>query len=406
MTFEAVFDAFKRTREHIDGQQTGAQYRFVSDRLERARELLRMWLDIYELYARGYQAEVATWSKPFIIRNLSLCGRGLEKKMPSIFQPRIPSEVYVILNDLFSELGYGSDFYIVAEEDGFEQRSFYDEIYGQSLKNLHPPRRVSPEESSRLMSEIQRKDLPILYYERGQHDNALSWPLLLHEALHWLYENEGLSALTTKIIKKPTWVNEVLIDIYISNMFGPAYATSLVSYLSRYPHEETLSHPHFIVRLYACFKYLVDLVASKKLPSPLDAEVHEAMEYIEEFQNGYEDMLKEIQDPLNEIYEKTSSAIIQKISQKTKSFVSLIEDLELKKKDTKVLSPKEYPTKEIFLTTDVQDYYASGVPIAAQPRVLFNSFISKKYLEKSVNALFVQESLKRYYVRKKWLSIT
>jgi hypothetical protein len=401
---EAVFDAFKRTREHIDRQQTKASYRFVSTRLEKAQEIFRMWLDVYELYANGYKADIATWSKPFIVKSLSLCGRGLEKKLPSIFEPRIPSEVYILLNDLFDELGCGSNCYIVAEEDGFEQRSFYDEIYKQSLKNLRPPRTVSVEQDLRLMNAIQEKDLPILYYERGQHDNALCWPLLLHEALHWLYIGEGLDKLETKIEKKPPWLNEVLIDIYVSHLFGPAYAMSLVSYLSRYPHEETLSHPHYAVRLYACFRYLIELVESKKLPSPLNEEVYGAMKYVEEFQRLSEE-LEEIQEQLNEIYEKTCAPILGIISGKTKPFASRIEDLQNKKKEATRLSPKEYPLKEIFLTTDVQNYYDWGVPIAAEPKVLFNSFISKKYVDRGIDALFVRESLKRYHVRRRWLVI-
>lgn len=405
VSFEAVFEAFNRTREHIARQQTKVAYGFVTSALERARDLFWKWLDIYQLYAKGYQAEVATWSKPFIARELSLCGRGLERKLPSIFQPKIPPEVYIILYDLFGSLSHSSDSFILAEEDGFEQKSFYDEIYMQSLKNLSPPRKVSAEEDKRLKEDIQKQDLAILYYERGQHDNALSWPLLLHEALHWLYNAVGLGALEEKIRDKPSWINEVLIDIYVSSFFGPAYATALVSYLSRYPHEETLSHPHFIVRLYTCYSYLVNLVASRKLPAPLGKEVQEALEYIGTFQAPFEDMLQDIKEPLKGIFEKTNEAILENISSKTKPFAALMQDLEQTKKGVKFLSPKEYSKKEVFLTTDVQEYYSLGIPVAAEPRVLFNSFIAKNYIDKSINTLFVQESLKKYYVRKKWSSM-
>jgi len=405
VSFEAIFEAFKRTKEHIERQQTKAPYEFVAERLEGTRELLIMWLNIYELYANGYRREVATWSKPDLIRNLSICGRGLEKKLVSYFQTKIPFEVYVLLDSFFNELKR-TEFYIVAEADGFEQKSIYDEIYGQSLRNVSAPRTVELSRNEQLMKEIMKRDMAILYYEQGQHDNALSWPLLLHEALHWLYKSEGLASLEKKVDKKPSWINEVLIDIYIPNIFGPAYATSLVSYLSRYPHEETLSHPHFIARLYTCFRYLSELVKSKKLPSPLDTEAQEAMKYVEEFQGRYEDTLEEIKKQLDHIYEKTHDAIIENVARKTKPFVSFVQEMANNKKQTEYLSPKDFPKKEVFLTEDVQRYYDLGIPIAAHPKILFNSFISKKYLDREVNTLFIQESLKKYYVRQKWSEVT
>lgn len=141
---------------------------------------------------------------------------------------------------------------------------------------------------------------------------------------------------------------------------------------------------------------------SKSLPSPMDTEIYEAVKYVEEIQNQYEEELEGIKDQLDQIYTQTRTSILALISTKTKPFLSFVEEMAQKKKNTKTLSPREYPLKEILLMADVQQYYELGIPIAAHPKVLFNSFISKKYLQRGVNTLFVQEALKRYYVRLKW----
>jgi hypothetical protein len=404
LSFEAVFGAFRKTREHLEKQQRKSPYRFVTTRLERAHDLSQAWLDIYELYGRGYQSELTTFSKPFIVRTLSIFGTSLEKRFGNIFQAKIPPEVYVLLSCLFGELGYDTDYYVVAEGDCFEQKSIYGEIYNQSLKNLSPPRKIAPENYTKLLNSIQDRDTATLYYERSQYDNALSWPLLLHECLHWLYSNEKLNAIELKIADSPNWIKEVLIDIYVSNFFGPVYATSLVSYLSRYPHEETFSHPHFIVRLYTCYRYLVDLSTSKLQPQ-LQNEVSEAVKYVQDFQGQYQDELDEVKPTVDQIYNQTRLPIIKQISQKTKTFEAFVEALEADKHAAKYLSPTEHTRKEVLLTSDVQQYYDLGIPVAAHPRVLFNSFIARKYLQEGVSMLFIQESLKRYCVKQKWLTI-
>lgn len=402
MSFDVVFETYKRTETHIKKQPLKAPYRFVTERLERACKLFESWLGVYRLFAEGYKKDILTWSTPYAIQNLSIFGNILEEKLVDVFQAKIPVEVYILLHAIFSEFKRHSDFYVIAEGDCFEERSIYDEIYKQSLKNLHVPRPVEETQFNRMLRSIQENDLALLYYERGQYDNALSWPLLIHESLHWLYVDEGLKSLEAKVSDGPTWMNEVLIDMYVTNLFGPAYATSLASYLYRYPHEETLSHPHFIVRLYTCSKYLADLMRRKDLPSPLDKGVHDAIGYIEQVQSRHEDIVKEIGEQIDKIYDKTCDSIINVISEKTKPFTSFIQDVERERKSISNVSPKEYPSKEVFSISDVQLCYDLGIPVAAHPKVLFNSFISRKYLTEGVNTLFVKESLKKWYASKTW----
>ena len=406
LSFEVIFETLKRTSVHVKEQITTAPYRLVTARLERACELYGAWIEIYKLFAEGYRKEIMTWSKPYAILSLSMADNALEERLIDVFQAKIPAEVYILLDSILGELGRSNEFYVVAEGDCFEQRSIYEEMYSHSLKHLHVPR---PTKESKRLDQLFRfilqKDSAILYYERGQYDNALSWPLLIHETLHCIYMSEGLDSLEEKVSDRPTWINEVLIDMYITNLLGPAYATSLASYLYRYPHEETLSHPHFIVRLYACSKYLTDLTKVSNLPPPIDKEIYEALEYIEQVQRRHEDVLKEVQSEVNQIYDRTRDEIVRKISRKAKPFTSFIQDLERERERVSHVSPKTYPEKQVFSINDVQLYYKRGIPVAAHPKVLFNSFISKQYLNEGVDALFVKESLKKWHVRRTWEKI-
>jgi len=403
LSFDVVFKAYDRVRAHVKRQPTNAAYDFVTRRLQRMQHLFLKWLDVYELYAKGYQNEMITWSRPYVIWDLSVFGNVVEESLPDVFEARIPKEVYVLLDDLFTQLYHGSDFYILANGDSFEEKSVYDEIYGRSLKHLTAPRPMKPSgEIDNVLKSIKNQDMVIFYYDRGQYDNAISWPLLVHECLHWLYGYEGLNTLETKCPKE-SWIDEVLIDIYVTNFFGPAYATSLASYLYSHPHEETITHPHFAVRLYTSAKYLNDLaMVPKSLPSPLDTQITDAIRYIDTVQERQAEVIQEVKDKVDQIYQVTKQPVEQLLRRKTKPFTAFIQDIE-KQRDEILKFPKEqFPEKQILSIDDVLRYYKIGIPIAASPRVLFNAFISTEYLEKGVDALFVKESLKKWYVREFW----
>jgi hypothetical protein len=370
------------------------------------QNLFLKWIEVYELYAKGYQNEMLTFSKPYVIWDLSVFGNVIEEKLPDVFEARIPSEVYVLLDDLFTQLGHTLEFYVLASGDSFEQKSVYDEIYGQSLRNLTAPRPIKPSgEIENAIKSIKSDDMVVFYYERGQYDNAISWPLLVHECLHWFYNSEGLNTLEAKCPKE-SWMDEVLIDIYVANLFGPAYATSLASYLYSHPHEETVTHPHFAVRLYTSAKYLSDLATvSKSLPSPLEAQVADAIKYIEPVKEQQAEVIEEVKDKVDKIYEVTREPIEQLLRRKTKPFTAFIQDLERQRKEILKLPKEQFPEKEILSIEDVIKYYELGIPAAANPRVLFNSFVATEYLEKGVDPLFVKESLKKWYVREFWKKI-
>lgn len=402
MSFDAIFKTYSRIREHVKKQPTNVAYRFVTYRLQTAQNLFQRWLDVYELYAKGYQKEILSWSTQFEIWHLSVCGNVIEEALPSVFEVKIPKEVYILLNHVLTQLNHGSDFYVLVDGDAFKQKSFYDVIYGRSLKNLSPPRPIKSKEIVDVLSPIKEKNTIIFYYDRSEYDNALSWPLLIHECLHWFYRMEKINTLEA-MCPKVTWIEEALIDIYVTEFFGPAYATSLASYLYLHPHEEAMTHPHFAVRLYTSSKYLHELGELKeRLPAPINTQVVEALEYIEEVQDRNREVIEEVSKDIDRIYELTKRPIQRLIAKKTQPFTALIRNIEQERQNTIKLPVEEFPESQIFSIDDVQRYHKLGVPVSANPRVLFNSFISKEHLRKGVDTLFVKESLKKWYVREFW----
>lgn len=402
MSFPAVFKAYSRIREHVKKQPTQVAYKFVTHRLQRARNLFQRWLDVYDLYAQGYQKDILSWSAQFEIWHLSVCGNVIEETLADVFEAKIPKEVYILLNHVLTELNHGSDFYVLVDGDTFKQKSIYDVIYGRSLKNLSPPRPIKSSEIDAVLNPIKERDAIIFYYDRSEYDNALSWPLLIHECLHWFYRMEKINSLEA-MGPKVTWIEEALIDIYVTEFFGPAYATSLASYLYLHPHEEAVTHPHFAVRLYTSSKYLHELTELKQsLPPPINTQVVEALEYIKEVQERNREVIEEVSKDIDRIYELTKRPIQKLIAEKTQPFTVLIRNIEQERKNTMKLPVEEFPEGQIFSIDDVQRYYRRGIPVAANPRVLFNSFISNEYLRKGVNTLFVKESLKKWYVRESW----
>lgn len=136
MSFDAIFGRYSKIREHVKKQPIQGAYEFVTQRLERAQDLLQMWLAVYELYAKGYNEEITSFSTQSQIGHLSICGRVVEEALAGIFNARIPKEAYVFLDNVLKELSYDSNFYVLVESDDFSQGSVYKEIFDRSLKNL------------------------------------------------------------------------------------------------------------------------------------------------------------------------------------------------------------------------------------------------------------------------------
>lgn len=402
MSFSAVFDSYSRIERHMKEVVIQAPYASTVKRLERARELFLKWLDIYKEYARGYSQELLTRTSIPVIRMLSFYGVVFEDKFSEVFEAKIPWEAYILLNDLFDEFDHGDLFYTLAEGDFFEQTSIYNEVL-RALMELSPPGAESTRSRIDVMkADIRTKDTLLIYYERGQYDNPLAWPLLLHEGFHPIYSIERLGRLERDCPDVP-WREETLVDIFMTNFFGPAYAVSSAAYLQRFPYLEAITHPDFCARLYVSLLYLTKLMnVNDQLPRPLNKHIVEAFEYVRGVWDQFRHYAPEVQDLAERIYNSTEQSVKRVISEKTQSFLDLLLNTGKERRRVAGSAGLDYSEKEVLSVSDILEYYEYGIPVVANPRILFNSFISKPYLEKGLSTTFITQSLKKWHIKKTW----
>ena len=264
MSFDVVIESFTRTEAHIKEVPVDIPYRFQMQALNRAKELYLVWLDVYKAYADGYRKEILPRTKRHVVRMLNSFADKLEGKVREVLEARMPNEAYILVNEFFKQLGQKMVTFVLAEGTSFEQTSIF-RLLSDSLSRIGAPRPVRASGSIDIYIEkIRNRDIPVIYYEQGQYDNVLSWPLLLHEAFHHVFATERLDRLS-KGCPKVSWLEEALIDMYIVNYFGPAYALSLATYLQGCPHETTFSHPSFTARIFIALQYLSRMKKDNKL---------------------------------------------------------------------------------------------------------------------------------------------
>lgn len=402
MSLSAVFSGFSRIKQHINQRKVQAPFAFVTDSLDRTKKLFLEWTDIYIAYTKGYSRMVLTFANEALIRTLSLYGVVLEMKFEEIYGAKIPSEVYILISSMFKDLGNPNAVFVLAEGTSFEQTTIHQEVENATNNLSIPDSDNSSSNIQMLKSSIRQGDIGVLYYESGQYDNPLAWPLLLHEGLHFDYETQGLNRLEEHF-QAVSWVKEVIIDIYAMLYFGPAFAASSAVYLERFPHTQALSHPPFISRLYASLLYLTNLIeASDKLPPSLQGQVKETFQYVKTVWEKHKSKLTESQESIGKIYDEIESDLIKSISRKTSIFPEFVASKEQERTKSFSFRPEDYLEKAVFSIEDVKEYYKHGIPIAADPRILFNSFISKQFFEEGVIKTFITQSLRKWHLQTKW----
>jgi hypothetical protein len=407
MSFSVVFDNYKRTEEHLRKPRPEAPYGFVEDSLQRANALFLKWLNVYREYAQGYSKEPLSRTMHLLVRLLSSYGDTLEKKFRETFEARIPKEAYILLNELLSQLGHHDVTFILAEGSLFEQTSIYTELH-ETLNSMSYPRPLSG--SAKIDIEIRgikNQDIVVIYYEHGQYDNVVAWPLLLHEAFHHVYDVEKLSRLA-RDWSDVSWLQEALIDIYMTNYFGPAYAMSLATYLQRFPYGESISHPSFSARIFIALQYLTKLQKENRLPSAVARHISDVFTYLKKVWNQHRGLnLTDVEELVEKVYNSVENDVKAVISEKTSTFEDFLLDTVAARQKIPKAIDVYYPEKEIPSVSDVIEYFEDGIPIAVEPRILFNSFLSERYQKISADPalrIFVIESLKKWHLRKAWLA--
>ena len=405
MSFDVVFDNFVRSETHIKEVSLDIPYRFQLRSLERVKELFLRWLDVYKAYANGYRNELLTKTSRYVIRMLSSFTDTLEGKVREVFEARIPNEAYILVNDLFEQLGPRPITFVLAEGTLFEQTSIFRQL-SETIDKMSAPRPAQGTANIDInMRDIQSRDVPVLYYEQGQYDNVLAWPLLLHEAFHYLYTYERLDRLA-KDCPKVSWLEEALIDMYIVNYFGPAYALSLATYLQRFPHEKTVSHPSFVARIFIALQYLVKVKKENKLPSPVSYHTSDVFEYLKKVWSQQKEAdTAQVQEQVETVYNAAEQRVIDVISEKAQPFSKFLTTNEEQRKTMHARGGFEYVENQVLSVGDVLEYFEAGIPVAADPRILFNTFTSRKSQEMIHDPrlrTFIVESLKKWHIKNAW----
>ena len=407
LSFDVVLDALVSVENHIKGVSLDVPYGTKRESLESTKKLFLKWLGIYRAYANGYSQELLPRTQRYTIRMLSSFADDLDNQVRDIFEARIASESYLLVSNLFKSFSrIPQPCFVLAEHREFRQTSIAT-LLNDKLKNLTVPRPVIGTASVDVtIRDIQNKDIIVICYDSGQFDNVFAWPLLLHEAFHFIYESERLDRLA-KDCPKVSWLEEALIDMYIINYFGPAYALSLATYLQRFPHERTVSHPSFTSRIFIALQYLKRTQEEKRLPSPVNDHIADIFDYLK----GVWDQHKEadpleVQEQVAKIYDSAEKDLNRMISEKAQPFADFLRQNERKRQEVFQKGGFEYIENQVLSVGDVTEYFRAGIPAAADPRIVFNSFISRQGREMINDPkahIFVKESLKKWHLKNAWV---
>lgn len=407
MSFDVVLDSFARTETHIEKVPLDIPYKFQLQSLQRAKRLFLKWLDVYKAYGNGYRQELLPRTTRHVIRMLSSFADDLERTVREVLQARIPNEAYILVDEFFNQLGQRPVTFVLGEGTFFEQTSIFRQL-SETVAKMHAPRPIRGTATiDIMMRHIETHDVLVIYYAQGQYDNVLSWPLLLHEAFHHLYTSQRLDRLA-KDCPDVSWLEEALIDMYIVNYFGPAYALSLATYLQRFPHEKTVTHPSFVARIFIALRYLTEIKKQNELPLPLSQHISDVFDYLSDVWSQHKEVDRDkVKDQVEKVYDNAAQGVIDVISEKAQPFSEFMKKNEEKRTATHKAGGFEYVEKQVLSVSDVVEYFQAGIPVAADPRVVFNAFTSRRH-QKMVHdpriRIFIVESLKKWHLKKAWLA--
>lgn len=409
MSFDVVRQDLARIETHIKEMPPNTPYRFQSQSFEIAKELFLKWLDVYKVYAAGYSRELLPRTTVYTVRMLSSLSDSLERRAREVFEARIKSEAYILVDEFFKQLGQRPTTFVLAEGSLFKQSSVFEQLT-EDMNKMSVPRPVRVAGQVDIaMRYIENHDILVIYYERGQYDNVLSWPLLLHEAFHHVYISERLDRLAKKC-PKVSWLEEALIDMYLTNYFGPAYALSLAICLQRLPHEKTITHPSFVARIFIALQYLTRMKKENKLPIPVGQHIGDVFEYLEKIWSQHKGIdTTESQEKVEAIYDNAEDGVINVISEKTQPFSEFLKRNQEERRIAHERGGFEYVERQVLSVSDVAEYFEAGIPVAADPRILYNAFISHKSQEMFQDPplrTFILESLKKWHLKNAWLKST
>lgn len=406
MSLEYVLAGLNTVESHIKRVQIEAPYAYQHESLEKGRTNFLKWLEIYKLYTKGYQSElgISEIGLRSAIRMLSTFTTEFESQVRNVFEAKISPAAYLFIHDFFKQHCSLPVHFILSEFSDFKQTSF-SELISEKLSGMTMPPEHNKAQIEREKDEVKGNDIPVIRYDRAQFDNVLSYPLFLHEAVHYLYGNLDLGSLE-KDYSGFDWLTETLIDIYVVNYFGPVYALSLAIYLQKYPHKKSPSHLSYVSRILIALQYLEKAEQQNNLPTPTDQHVKDLREYL----NGVWEQHKsedpaDIREQVPRIYKETEEKVRKLMSKRVLPFAEFLSQNNKKRQNAFDTGGFEFVENQTLSIGDVMEYFRAGIPAAADPRIIFNSFISRLSREMIDDAkvrIFIAESVKKWHLKNAW----
>ncbi len=385
MSFAYIAQSYAKLRQHVKDYPLNAEqlaYRGVKSRIGAVRDLYLKWIDVYEEYRRGFEKEGLTRSLYPVAWMLSSFGLGLEENFFEVVRSRMPVEVYLLIEDCYDKFDCRTKF-ALAEGRGFESHTVYWEI-SKELEKLAFPKPVGTQANTHL-TEIKDDDYTKIYYESGMYDSPLTWPLLLHEVFHDIYDQEKLQT-QLKVPPTETWMREVIIDLYAAMFIGPVYAVSLAKYHERFPGGGGISHPHQGPRLFALLEFLREMVDQKStFPGVLQTIISQSFAITDGIWSSYKTEKRDLQDRVSRVYEEIKAPASKFLESKHLQTFSEFA--------MKVSKGSEIGFPEVAMLLE------SGIPAAVDPRILFNALLLR---EQDPHPRYVVESLKKWYLSRVW----
>jgi hypothetical protein len=407
LSLEYVLDGLSTVESHVKSTQIEVPYQGEQNSRERAKDLFVKWIKIYKTYTKGYQQELSIGrSVNLAIRMLSTFTAELETQVSDVFEAKISSAAYLFLHDFFRKFNEAPQYFVLSGYTEFMQTNF-EEMINETFGGMTAPPSISAEIDI-MKDEVKRTDIEVIRYDKAQFDNVLSFPLLLHEGFHCVYEAIGLNALEQEH-QRVEWLREALIDIFVVSYFGPAYALSLATYLQKYPHKKSITHLSFVSRIFITLQYLEKAQKEKKLPSPLDENMKGIIEYLKKVWNQHKtEDTSEIQKQVAQIYEDTEARVKTIMRKYVSPFAEFLEENKKRRLDALNKGGFEFVENQTLSISDVKEYFQAGIPVAADPRVVFNSFISSNIQDMVRDAkirIFITESLKKWHLKNAWSAV-
>ncbi len=387
--FQEISKTFEKIRGHIESYElsdTQRVYPAIRTRLDQVRSLYLDWIAVYEEYRTGFEKANLTRALYPVARFLSSLGTGVEGSFFEVVKARVPIEVYFLVQYFYQEFKCDNNF-VLAEGAEFESDTIFGEI-SRELERLNAPRPHGTQAET-FLKKIDNGNYTKIYYDSVMYDSPLTWPLLLHEVFHDIYQKDNIAGIL-KLPFTESWIPEVVIDLYAAMFFGPVFAVSLAKYHGRFPvRGGLLSHPSQGPRLYGLLQLLGDMTGEKRdFPETVRKIIEDSFKTVSDIWSHYRKDERDVQDRVREVYERVRGPAAE--FHKSKGLKTFEEYSKLGGESL----GKDFER--------VASYLDLGIPAAVDPRVLFNALVMSK---REPEYEYVGESLRKWRLSEIWAQI-